>query len=152
MKVRNIVFLVLILTPSYLFAQTPTLPEEIRVTTYYPSPYGSYRQLQSINDNEEVLIGADSTTPGIELRDKDATGNTPYIDFSDDSTVGEDYDMRLILDNGNQLRITGGDLKVDGEIKGTNAKITTAAAATVDPLNVAPYAVIPRYSDSNDSP
>jgi len=39
---------------------------------------------------------------------------TPYIDFSNDAT--SDFDARMILDNDDQLRVAGGNLKVDGSI------------------------------------
>lgn len=80
--------------------------DKITIVTYYPSPFGVYKTLQVLNDNEEVLIGNDTNNPSIELRDRDVTGNAPYIDFSNDSST--DYDFRLILMGNDQFWIRGG--------------------------------------------
>ena len=86
--------------------------EQITLTTYYPAPYGVYKTLKVLNDNQKILMGNDATNPGIELRDRDNSGNTPYIDFSDDSPVDEDYDARIILMSNDELRIEGANLRV----------------------------------------
>lgn len=85
--------------------------DQITITTYYPAPYGMYKDLQTetltvLNDREEILIGADGANPAIELRDRDGTGRSPYIDFS--NTSSGDYDMRLVLTGDNALTVTGG--------------------------------------------
>jgi uncharacterized protein YaiE (UPF0345 family) len=66
--------------------------------------------IQIINSGETVQIGADSNAPGVELRDTDGTGLTPYIDFSNDSLI--DYDARILLTANDNLRISGADLEI----------------------------------------
>lgn len=45
---KTVLFLVLFLNAIvFASAQQTALPEEIRLTTYYPSPYGSYRELSA---------------------------------------------------------------------------------------------------------
>ena len=59
-----------------------------------------------------VMIGVSSgNDPQIQL-----TGNgvNPHIDFSNAS--GQDYDIRLINDAANQLRLTGGNMRFDGDV------------------------------------
>ena len=80
--------------------------DTLTIVTYYPSPYGVYKTLQVINDDDEVLLGADGFNPSIELRDRDADGGTPYIDFSNDASI--DYDFRLILTGDNNFDMKGG--------------------------------------------
>ncbi len=55
-------------------------------------------------DGEMIVINNDSTQPGIELRDRDSDGGSPYIDF----TKGDnDFDVRLALSGGQDLVILG---------------------------------------------
>ena len=61
--------------------------EEITITTYYPAPFGVYKQLQ---------------TESLEVRN--ATGN-PFVDFSNDSAT--DFDARIELTGNNTLSIQG---------------------------------------------
>lgn len=58
-----------------------------------------------------------SGNPNMELRS--TNGGTPYLDFSNDTTV--DYDMRLILNGNDELEVSGGFLK--GAIKATDLRI-----------------------------
>ena len=97
-------FSFLLLLSHSVFSQ-----DTLTIVTYYPSPYGVYKTLRVINDDDEVLLGSDDHNPNIELRDKDADGHTPYIDFSNDS--GSDYDMRIILQDDDTLEVVGGRLK-----------------------------------------
>ena len=85
--------------------------EDITITTFYPAPFGVYRDLQTetitvLNSDEEVAIGLDPNNPSIELRNRDGAGLTPYIDFS--RTAGPDFDFRVILSGTNDLDVWGG--------------------------------------------
>ena len=82
--------------------------EDITLTTYYPAPFGVYRTLTVSNNNNNIILGSDNTTPGIELRDADALINRPYIDFSDETPVGEDFDMRIWRTGPDSLEVIGG--------------------------------------------
>ena len=86
--------------------------EDITLTTYYPAPFGVYRNLTVANNNNFISLGFDPTTPGIELRDADANVNLPYIDFSDDTPVGEDFDMRIWRTGPDTIEIIGGSAGV----------------------------------------
>lgn len=60
---------------------------------------------------------------------------TPYIDFADDTT--SDYDMRLIWEGDDALRITGGNLNVSGKVTSndtvdSDSGITLATKSYVD--------------------
>lgn len=75
--------------------------ETLTITTYYPSPYGSYRELQWGNiPNSRGLLKADQGA-SIEL----GGSGTPYIDFFNDMT--SDYDARIILLDNDQLAFKG---------------------------------------------
>lgn len=154
--------------------------EQVTITTYYPAPYGVYNELRSkrmaIGDTYynpasttvpagslivENAVGIGTKTPGgkfevnmgnnynffsvnndnnigVEMR-SGTTGGTPYIDFSNDSST--DYDMRIILTNDDTLSVQGG---------GLNFSVNIASAQTVDPMNVAPYAIQPRFRNKSD--
>jgi hypothetical protein len=105
-----------------LFAQ-----ETITVTTYYPSPFGSYRTLQVINTDQEIMMGQDAVNPGIEVRSRTNNGRVPYIDFSNDDAI--DFDARVILTGDNILEIQGASLVLTG------LQLNIDAALTTDPLN-----------------
>ena len=64
------------------------------------------------NSGEIIQIGRDVSNPSIELRDTDSDGKVPYIDFINDATT--DYDMRIILNGDNELKVTGGNLRAEG--------------------------------------
>lgn len=108
------IFLFVFLLSVTAFISWGAFAEQITITTYYPAPYGVYKDLQAetltvLNDGEEIYIGGDSRNPSIELRDRDndsGADQTPYIDFS--NTASGNYDMRLILTGNNALSITGG--------------------------------------------
>jgi len=85
--------------------------EDITITTYYPAPFGVYRDLTTetltvLNNDEEVSMGGDAGNPSIELRHTAGGASTPYIDFSNDP--GVDFDYRFILNGNNNFDITGG--------------------------------------------
>lgn len=61
--------------------------ENITITTYYPAPFGVYKQLQ---------------TGSLEVRDDTSS---PFIDFSNDAAI--DYDARIELTGDNTLSIQG---------------------------------------------
>ena len=105
---RKISFLFLV---SFLMCFVCSAQEDITITTYYPAPFGVYKDLQAetvlvTNDDEEILIGDDADNPSIVLRDLDGVGNNPYIDFSNDAAAG--YDMRITLLGDDSLSIEGG--------------------------------------------
>lgn len=75
--------------------------EQLTITTYYPSPYGSYRELTWGNfPNTRGYLKADQGS-SIEL----GGSGTPYIDFSNDMV--SDYDARLTLLGDNELAFQG---------------------------------------------
>jgi hypothetical protein len=98
-----------------LFAQPP---ESITITTYYPSPFGSYRELRAnrltvhptramtANDGE-ILWG--SGPWGKLITDNGASiqlggSGTPYISFSNDAA---NYDANITLISNNRIVIDG---------------------------------------------
>ena len=94
---KKITFLVIFLVYFSLVMADETLT----ITTYYPSPYGSYRELQWGNiPNSRGRLGADQGA-SIEL----GGSGTPYIDFSNDMSVN--YDARIILLGNDQLAFQG---------------------------------------------
>jgi len=87
--------------------------EDITLTTYYPAPFGVYRSLQVLDNNEQITIGGWSavaggaaTSPAIELRDLD-TGVTaaPFITFANDAVQ---HDMWIALAGDDDLNVAGG--------------------------------------------
>jgi len=68
---KILLFLIVFLNAVvFAYAQNPAMPEEIRLTTYYPSPYGSYRELaanrikigrnfvsQAVRDDDLIIEG-----------------------------------------------------------------------------------------------
>jgi hypothetical protein len=95
----NIIGLTLFFT-SALFSSVFS-EESITITTYYPSPYGSYRELSWGNyPNIRGKLTADQGS-SIELGGSGA----PYIDFSND--MSSDYDARIVLTGNDELAIQG---------------------------------------------
>lgn len=84
--------------------------EAITITTYYPSPNGSYRELEwgDLPSRSRGLLTADQGS-SIELGGLAAGGGagTPYIDFHNDMTAGNNYDYRIYLANDNILYLQG---------------------------------------------
>lgn len=125
-----ILFFVLVLSSSG-FSQTQT--EQLIITTYYPSPYGSYRQLrvdQATAGQNGLLVnlpaGAETTasgirvfgySPAIELMDKDSVQNW-YIGIDDNDSnkflIGRGYGpgqgvaQAITIDDNDRVGI-GGD-------------------------------------------
>ncbi|MFA5362403.1 MAG: hypothetical protein WC335_04040 [Candidatus Omnitrophota bacterium] len=70
-KMYGLIFVVI-----FLFAPVVVSAEDITITTYYPSPYGSYDQLQTANNTYLAtgggFVGIGNTTAGEKL---DVTGN-----------------------------------------------------------------------------
>jgi hypothetical protein len=125
---------------SAIFAQAPT--EQITITTYYPSPFGSYRDLSWGNmPQSRGMLRADEGA-SIELGGQ---GVAPYIDFSND--MATDFDVRLRLIGDDVLAVQGGSLRLSAW------ELDVDSAATNDPLNgVAPYGVEPRFRNNQDMP
>ncbi|MDD2702504.1 MAG: hypothetical protein PHC33_00640 [Candidatus Omnitrophica bacterium] len=158
MKNRNVFNMV---SAVMICAGTVYAQESLTITTYYPSPYGVYDQLEayraavgdvngdgnidaadipatpgslavarylSVNvvipkavalnvggqlaawdDQGAVLLGSDTSSAHVELREPDNTG-TPYIDFTDDDSL--DYRARIILQDPGNLLVQGTNLAV----------------------------------------
>ncbi len=121
-KMKKVLFSFFLVFLAF-FISSAAAQENITITTFYPSPFGVYRNLETqtiriLNSNEEVSIGLDGNNPAIELRDRDAGGRTPYIDFSNDAV--SNFDMRIILNGNNELRVQGGNLRVLGNVVANN--------------------------------
>lgn len=103
MKKKRIFSCIFVLSFAIFYSFTISCAEEeqITITTYYPSPYGSYRELSwggYPNTRGQLKVEHGSS---IELG---GTG-TPYIDFSNDMSI--DYDARIILKGNDELAIEG---------------------------------------------
>lgn len=107
---------ILIAFPAFILAQ-----EQITITTYYPSPVGSYDELRAnkvavsptrpMPTTNGTLVWGDgrgtlSPDEGASI-ELGGTGGHPYIDFSNDAT--SDYDFRLSLDSNDIFIIEGGN-------------------------------------------
>ncbi|MCP3996639.1 MAG: tail fiber domain-containing protein [bacterium] len=68
------------------------------------------------NDSDQVLMGSDGNA-FVELQG----AGTPFIDFS--NTIGEDFDMRLILTGDHSLTIDGGRLGLGGTMTNPQFKL-----------------------------
>jgi hypothetical protein len=117
-KISVIVILFFILG---LFSLSFSQQESVTITTYHSSPYGSYQELRT----SRMAVSPTRTMPttngtlawgedrGLLTTDQGAsielggTGDTPYIDFSND--LASDFDARIILPDDNTLRINVGD-------------------------------------------
>jgi len=103
---KVVLFCALILVAMPAFSQQETLT----ITTYYPAPFGVYREMRMFKGdiNTEIMLNNDGLgNPNIELR---YLGNVipagrgmPYIDFSNDPA--SDFDYRMILIGNNDFRI-----------------------------------------------
>ncbi|MDI6605973.1 MAG: hypothetical protein QME65_02375 [Candidatus Omnitrophota bacterium] len=103
MRKEKVLFCIFIISCVFFFnfAISCAQEEQITITTYYPSPYGSYRELSWGNyPNTRGKLTADQGS-SIEL----GGSGTPYIDFSNDAS--SDYDARIILTGNDQLAIRG---------------------------------------------
>jgi hypothetical protein len=118
-----LIFLVfMICLPCYSFAQS----EQITLESYFPTRFGNYDEVHASKlavgkgakfegtdpspDKSDAVLNwgnkrsslkaanhlLDGYGSSIELG---GTGTMPYIDFSDDLTAGNDYDVRIYLDN-----------------------------------------------------
>ena len=86
---------------SFFLLSVAYADESLTITTYYPSPYGSYRELSWGNyPNSRGLLRADQGA-SLEL----GGSGTPYIDFSNKMTG--DYDARIILLGNDELAFQG---------------------------------------------
>jgi hypothetical protein len=110
---RNILFLsiflasLFVLLPQPIFSQST---ESLTITTYYPAPFGVYRELRLLKNevHQDILLNSDNSgNPNIEFRytGSGSTG-TPYIDFSNDSA--SDFDYRFVLASNDDFRFMGG--------------------------------------------
>lgn len=92
-----------------LFSLGMSQSETLSITTYYPSPVGTYRTLR---------WGTDLTTSrGTLLPDQGSSidlggSGQPYIAFSNDMTALPSFDARIILNDDNSLIIEGASLGI----------------------------------------
>lgn len=91
----------------FCFAQ-----EQITITTYYPSPFGSYREITWGDlPNRSRGILTDDQGSSIELGGLNNAGGPaiPFIDFHNDMVPfpAGDFDIRIGMVNDNRLRIEG---------------------------------------------
>lgn len=86
----------LLLLFLFFFASACLAQEELTIVTYYPAPYGVYKQLELLEQSGQ-----------------------PAIDFSNDSSASG-YDMQIKLDGDNLLAIRGGDVRIYGKIYAEN--------------------------------
>jgi len=107
--------------------------ETITITTYYPSPSGSYNELRAnrmavgVGTTMPSIIGSLAWGDGVSVLQPDQGGSielgglyggnpsTPYIDFHRDNTAfpAGDYDARIILSDANTLEIMGARVKAE---------------------------------------
>ena len=100
--------------------------EEMTITTYYPSPYGSYLVLGWGNyPNTRGTLSSDQGS-SIEL----GGSGMPYIDFSNDMTT--DFDMRIKLTGDDALNIEGGSVGIGTATPGSYKLRIAGASAAVD--------------------
>jgi len=124
-------------------SQTALAQEQVRITTYYPSPFGVYSDLRASRmavgnsrafGNAGELTWGGSTSYGALTSDQGASielgggssGYTPYIDFHNDSG---NYDSRIMLASDNVLGIYVRDRV---EIRNTNNPSNYADIAVKD--------------------
>lgn len=89
--------------------------EQITITTYYPAPYGVYKDLQAetltVDNNDQRVFIGDPNNPGITIQDMLDSGTKPYISFigGDSGSVipGTPANYRINLSN-DILTIRGG--------------------------------------------
>ena len=135
-----------------VFAQPP---EQITITTYYPSPFGSYRELRTnrlVVHSTRAMPAADGILfwgPGpwgiltpdqggsIELGGLNNVGGPgiPYIDFHRNNAGGTDFHARIQLDNVDPNRLSIYGVRVgtyDGRL---NPGLIPPAVAGVDTGN-----------------
>ena len=86
--------------------------EIITISTYYPAPYGVYKELRVTNTaGADIYLGEDKDragNPTIRLEDTDSTGGSglkPSIALASSTTS---VDFRIYLEDANNLRIQGG--------------------------------------------
>lgn len=106
----QLIIMTALFLPRFAFGQAT---ETLTIATYYPAPFGVYRELQMLKSdrNQEIRLNSDNSgNPNIELRYLSnilpAGEGTPYIDFSNDPSINFDY--RVILAGNDDLRFVGG--------------------------------------------
>lgn len=107
MKKLFSLFLIFALFLSYHLVLSEALAqneERITISTYYPSPYGSYRELSW----GDAPPNAGRLTPdqGSSIELGGTTNSTPYIDFHRGPTAGTgsvDYNARMILETDKKI-------------------------------------------------
>jgi hypothetical protein len=100
LKMIFFIFYFLVILSSLSFSQ-----ESIVVTTYYPSPFGSYNELRA----NRMAVGPNAPMPAVDGQIQAGSislgGGQPRITFST-TPAGSDYN--IILTNANTLQIRGG--------------------------------------------
>ena len=104
--------------------------EQITITTYYPAPYGVYKDLQAetlrvLNNGNLILAGSDPNQPSLKLIGDDGPKN-PYILFDDDGSGAKGI---IALKDNDILVIGGGTVEFANEIN-VDGTLTPAVIKT----------------------
>ncbi len=114
---KKLIFLFCVISLCFvvnLFAQ-----ENITITTYYPSPYGSYNNLSVANtftlggssqNQWNTDQGGSIELAGTSTIANPVSGGTPYIDFHYGTGAAQDYNIRLVNNQSGRLTLSGGDI------------------------------------------
>jgi hypothetical protein len=152
LKAFAIALFLLTVLHSSVFCQ-----ETLTVTTYYPSPFGSYREL-TVSGSDSPLRVTCSGTRCIDVNKTGAIGEFIFQTFriggiekwrinSSPAAVGflpADHLSFYAVNTDNAVFVLGQNKEIG---------ITIDSAVTVDPLNTGPtYFPITRYRNNNDVP
>ncbi len=134
-RLSGIVFIFLFTMVSSLFAQTQT--EQLVITTYYPSPYGSYRQL-SVTDN-----GAVANRTALSVAENNTGGGTSYGVFATNPAASGGTNV------GGYFSATNGTTNYGLVVASGNVGLgTTTPGAQLD-VNGAILATLPNIGGAN---
>lgn len=111
-RLNKILSLIAFLIPTCLFLVSAQSEEKLTIVTYYPSPYGSYRELKW---GQQPDSGATLTQTGSIELGGDGIASQPFISFSA-SKAGMPDDALIKLTDPNNLTIKSGDAS-DGTVR-----------------------------------
>ena len=111
---KKIIFFITLISLA-TFTCSVVFAEQITITTYYPAPYGVYKDLQAetltVNNNDQQVFIGDLNNPGITIEDVLGSGTIPYISFIGGGSIstipGTPVNYKISLDN-DVLTIKGG--------------------------------------------